>query len=248
MTASFDIHVILPGEGQASSPRRALRAANGSMASAVVVVVPGDDEARAAELARAVQGDADVVVGGRGSFAARRAVLAAVDVTEDWPVVGYEVAAQVAAGGGRVEGLDGSAGRGPARIRLRWSGPAVWRRQRLARRRAPESWDASDSELASTLDNLDAATNYADWIVSLMAPYLRGRILEVGAGHGTFTSLLAQFGPVTATELSERAVAVLRERYAGSDAVTVAHVDELTETGFDTCDHSATTSLPAATS
>src|SRR3954470_10939989 len=152
MTASSDIHVILPGEGQASSPRRALRAANLSMAAAVVVVAPGDDEARTADLVRAVQGDADVIVAGRGSFAVRRAVLAGVDITEDWPVVGYEVAAQVAAGGGRVEGLDGSIGRGPARIRLRWSAPAVWRRQRLARRRAPESWDASDSELASTLD------------------------------------------------------------------------------------------------
>ena len=121
-----------------------------------------------------------------------------------------------------------------AAVRLRWSKPVVWRRQRLARRRAPEAWDASDRELAGTLDNLDAATNYADWIVSLMAPYLGGRILEVGAGHGTFTSLLARYGPVTATELSERAVAVLRERFAGQEGVTVVPVDELTDAGFDT--------------
>jgi SAM-dependent methyltransferase len=201
----------------------------------VVVVLPaGDEEGRAADLAGRVEAGADVVVAGDGSFAVRPASLAGVDVTEDWPAAGYEIAAQVAAAGGRVEGLDGRAGRGPARVRLRWSRPVVWRRDRLARRRAPEAWDASDTELASTLDNLDAATNYADWIVSLMAPYLRGRILEVGAGHGTFTSLLSRYGPVTATELSERAVAVLRDRYAGSEQVTVLHVDELVDRDFDT--------------
>ena len=111
------------------------------------------------------------------------------------------------------DGHGGASGRAVA-TRLRWSRPVAWRRDRLARRRTPESWDASDTELASTLDNLDAAANYADWIVSLMAPYLRGRILEIGAGHGTFTELLARYGTVTATELSERAVGVLRERFA----------------------------------
>jgi SAM-dependent methyltransferase len=109
----------------------------------------------------------------------------------------------------------------------------VWRRDRLARRRTPEDWDASDTELASTLDNLDDAVNYADWIISLMAPYLSGRILEVGAGHGTFTELLARYGPVTATELSDRAVALLEERYAGSEGVTVVHADELKDSGYD---------------
>src|SRR5678816_2820890 len=130
MTLPSDITVILPGDDQATPPRRALRAVNASQASAVVVVVPGDDAARAAELAQAVQGEADVVVTPKGSFAVRRDVLATVDVTEDWPAVGYEVGAQVAAGGGRVEGLHGHPGRGPARVRLRWSRPAIWRRDR----------------------------------------------------------------------------------------------------------------------
>jgi SAM-dependent methyltransferase len=246
MAPSSDIHVILPGAVPPSPPRRSLRAAAAGDGGVVVVVGPGEHADAAARLARAVDAGADAVFAsgggligpGAGSFAVRRDVLAHLDITEDWPAVGYEVAAQVAAKGGRVDVIDGAAPRRipvrAAAARLRWSKPVVWRRDRLAARRHPEAWDASDTELASTLDNLDAATNYADWIVALMAPYLHGRILEVGAGHGTFTSLLAQFGPVTATELSDRAVAVLRERYAGSDRVTVRHVDERTETGFDT--------------
>jgi 2-polyprenyl-3-methyl-5-hydroxy-6-metoxy-1,4-benzoquinol methylase len=251
MALPSDIHVILPGGGASSSPRRALRAAAATGAATVVVLAPGDGDDVTARLAGA---DGDVVFvssggllgPGAGSFAVRADVLAGVDVTEEWPAVGYEIAAQVAARGGRVGAIGGRVavldghGRGHGRAsgraltaRVRWSKPVVWRRDRLARRRTPETWDASDTELASTLDNLDGAANYADWIVSLMAPYLHGRILEVGAGHGTFTELLARYGTVTATELSERAVGVLRERYAGSDQVTVRHVDELTETGFD---------------
>ena len=248
MTLPSDIHVILPSDGAVAPPRRALHAAAATDAAVIVVVAPGGSVDGAAGLAGVVDGGADVafaggggVLGpGAGSFAVRRSVLADLDVTEEWAAVGYEIAAQVAARGGRVVVLDGAGTGGgrPSRravaARLRWSRPVVWRRDRLAARRAPEAWDTSDAELASTLDNLDAATNYADWIVSLMEPYLRGRILEVGAGHGTFTSLLARYGPVIATELSERAVEVLRQRYAGSDRVTVAHVDELTDSDFDT--------------
>ena len=138
---------------------------------------------------------------GAGSFAVRRDVLADLDITEDWPAVGYEVAAQVAARGRR--GSTSCDGRRPPRRPRRAPPPSGC----AGRSRScgggtgwpagarPEAWDASDTELASTLDNLDAATNYADWIVALMAPYLRGRILEVGAGHGTFTNLLARYGP-----------------------------------------------------
>jgi len=246
MTLRSDIHVILPGDHACPSPRRAVRAAAASGATTVVVLAPGDQEGVAADLAARVAAGADVAFAaaggllgpGAGSFALRGDAVAGLDVTQDWPAAGYEIAAQVAARGGRVEVLDGrTTGRAPARAvaaRLRWSKPVVRRRDHLARRRSPEAWEASDAALASTLDNLDAATNYADWIVALMAPYLRGRILEVGAGHGKFTDLLARYGPVTATELSDRAVAVLRARYAGSDRVTVRHAGELTDAGFDT--------------
>ena len=250
MTSPSDIHVILPADAAASAPRRVLRAAADDGRAAIVVVISaGDVPASAERLAAPVRdGRADTVFGGRhrvlgpgaGSFALRREMLAGLDLTEEWPEVGYEIAGQVAATGGRVLSVDDDAPVAPVRLgrtlrtKARWSKPVVWRRDRLARRRTPEDWDASDTELASTLDNLDAATNYADWIVSLMAPHLSGRILEVGAGHGTFTDRLARYGPVTATELSERAVALLQARYAHSERVTVLHADEVKESTFDT--------------
>jgi SAM-dependent methyltransferase len=83
--------------------------------------------------------------------------------------------------------------------------------------------------LASTLDMLDDAVNYLDWIVDLARPYLDGRILEVGSGHGTFTSELAEIGQVHAIEPSAHACGLLRDRY-GTDvrvAITEGTVDQL---------------------
>ena len=91
--------------------------------------------------------------------------------------------------------------------------------------RAPAQFDEADREMAEALDNLVAASNYADWIVEMAAPHLGAEILEVGAGHGTLTQRLAAHGKVTATDLSPRCVAALRERYGGWDAIEVVHGD-----------------------
>ena len=234
----------MPAPGQ--SPRQALRAADGDV---VVVGSAGLDAVALA--APIVEGRADAVFSPRAAgvlgalgagaapFALRRAVVADLDVTTGWDELGHEVAAQAAALGLTVDeqagppSIDNASAARVLATRLRWSKPLVARRGRLARRRNPKQWDESDAELAETLDNLDAATNYAEWIVALMAPYLSGRILEVGAGHGTFTELLARFGPVTATELSERAVAVLEERFAGSERITVRRAADRHDEPFD---------------
>jgi SAM-dependent methyltransferase len=80
--------------------------------------------------------------------------------------------------------------------------------------------DEVDATLASTLDSLDGADNYRDWIVDLARPHLAAPVLEVGAGHGTFTGSLAAFGSVTAVEPGTHAAALLAERYADDDRVT----------------------------
>ena len=77
-----------------------------------------------------------------------------------------------------------------------------------------------DATLASTLDSLDDAENYRNWIVSLAAPYLVGPILEVGAGHGTFTESFADFGDVTSVEPDAYAAGLLTERYADDARIT----------------------------
>ena len=81
---------------------------------------------------------------------------------------------------------------------------------------------AADAELAETLDNLDGADNYAAWIFEQVEPHLGGEVLEVGAGHGTFTGLLsARSARVAATDVSERCVSILRSRFDDDPRVTV---------------------------
>ncbi len=79
-----------------------------------------------------------------------------------------------------------------------------------------------DRQLAATLDSLEGAPNYMGWIVGLMAPYLDGPILELGAGHGTFTEAFTAFGEVHAVEPGETASSLLRERFANRPNITVS--------------------------
>lgn len=83
----------------------------------------------------------------------------------------------------------------------------------------------ADENLASALHSLDGASNYSDWIHSLLQRYTGRRVLEVGAGHGTITERLAVDAQVTATDISQRCVDVLAKRFADDGNVTVAHAD-----------------------
>lgn len=80
--------------------------------------------------------------------------------------------------------------------------------------------DTIDETLSSSLDSLDGADNYMSWIVDLMRPYARGPLLELGAGHGTFTDRLSEFGPVTAVEPGVRSHRLLTDRYAERSDIT----------------------------
>jgi SAM-dependent methyltransferase len=91
---------------------------------------------------------------------------------------------------------------------------------------APVSFEAADASLQPGLEELDAADQYSGWIEAKLAPHLGGRILEVGAGRGTFTTRLTKYGHVVATEKSEQNLAALRERFAGDSSVTVRSADE----------------------
>jgi len=80
----------------------------------------------------------------------------------------------------------------------------------------------ADAELEETLDNLDGADNYAAWIFEQVNPHLGKEVLEVGAGHGTFTGLLSTSSArVVATDVSERCAGILRARFADDPRVTV---------------------------
>src|ERR1700677_1690693 len=89
----------------------------------------------------------------------------------------------------------------------------------------PAEFSDADRELAETLDSLDGAGNYAQWIYDLLEPHLGPTVLEVGAGHGTFTELMADRRRVVATELSPRCIAALRERFESRPEVEVLDTD-----------------------
>jgi SAM-dependent methyltransferase len=97
----------------------------------------------------------------------------------------------------------------------------TWNR-RNAQRTAVAEFSAADAELQDALDNLDDAANYAAWIFELIAPHLGGDVLEVGAGHGTFTEILAStVSRVVTSDVSDRCVGILRDRFAANPSVEV---------------------------
>lgn len=98
--------------------------------------------------------------------------------------------------------------------------------RRKERARGEGFFDA-DIELDDTLDNLDGADNYASWIFGLMEPYIGRQILEVGAGNGTFTEILAERPErrVVATDISRRSIDVLRGRFSQTPNVEIIHGD-----------------------
>jgi SAM-dependent methyltransferase len=107
-------------------------------------------------------------------------------------------------------------------------------RMRLHR---PAELGPADAELMETLHSLDGALNYRDWILALAGPHLEGagRIIELGAGHGTFTAQLAAIAPTTAVEPGPRAFARLEQRFGEDPRIEVLQGDAsgLPDGGFD---------------
>jgi SAM-dependent methyltransferase len=76
------------------------------------------------------------------------------------------------------------------------------------------------------LDALGEARNYYRWISSRFAPYLGARMVEVGAGIGTFLSYLLALRPdarVTAIEPADNNFPHLARRFADDARVTAVH-------------------------
>jgi len=72
---------------------------------------------------------------------------------------------------------------------------------------------AETDSLAYDLDEVANATNYNAWVLGRARPYLTGRILDFGAGIGTFTQDLVELSPdVVALEPDPQLHAELVER------------------------------------
>ena len=77
-----------------------------------------------------------------------------------------------------------------------------------------------------SLDRMAEARNYNDWLLRRARPFLGARVLDFGAGVGTFTGLIAQSAEVVAVEPDGEFVPRLRTRFAGDSRVTVVHGDD----------------------
>jgi len=77
------------------------------------------------------------------------------------------------------------------------------------------------------LDEMEQARNYNAWLLSRSRPYLGRRVLDAGAGSGTFSELIAVDASrsVVAVEADPAFEPVLRERFAGVDNVEVVPGD-----------------------
>jgi SAM-dependent methyltransferase len=60
------------------------------------------------------------------------------------------------------------------------------------------------------------AQNYMNWLVDTFRPYLHGRILEVGIGHGNYSALLAECGQYIGVDLDEQSIADARAAFPAS--------------------------------
>jgi len=85
----------------------------------------------------------------------------------------------------------------------------------------PVPFDAADEGLLDVLEALQDAKNYSGWIKELIGPHINGRILEVGAGRGTYSTYFAERGHLTALEPSATHCAALRERLQDYPAAVV---------------------------
>jgi SAM-dependent methyltransferase len=57
------------------------------------------------------------------------------------------------------------------------------------------------------------AHRYMDWMLSPFRPHLRGNIVEVGIGHGSYFETLAVLGSYTGIDIDERSIEGARKRY-----------------------------------
>ncbi len=110
------------------------------------------------------------------------------------------------------------------------------RKSRVGRTPRPASFHEADAHLEGVLADLEGATNYKAWILELIDPYLRGSILEVGAGRGTFSRDLRTRGDdLTSVEPSDAARQLLVERLSDLDGVSVVAGSGVpTDRSFDT--------------
>src|SRR6218665_2388159 len=87
------------------------------------------------------------------------------------------------------------------------------------------TFEEADRVLTRALEDLNRnVPNYNEWVRTLVAPAAQGRVIELGAGLGTFSlALLETADHVVAAEPSERSNAALAVAVGSHERVTRVH-------------------------
>ena len=72
---------------------------------------------------------------------------------------------------------------------------------------------------------LNEAIRYRRWLFSLIQPHLGQHILEVGSGIGNYTNMLLDKDCVVATDIAERYVQILKQKFGSKRNVHVFQLD-----------------------
>jgi SAM-dependent methyltransferase len=97
--------------------------------------------------------------------------------------------------------------------------------------------DQTDAQISEVLAELEGAQNYKRWLLELVGPHVRGNVLEVGAGRGTYSCELRALGTrLTAVEPSEQGSLDLRQRVGdlADTTVVVGTLADVDDHSFDT--------------
>jgi len=97
-----------------------------------------------------------------------------------------------------------------------------------------------DYKALAELETMKNARNYNKWIWEEIRPEVGAKALEIGAGIGTFTEFLKEEREVTATDIGENCLEILRNKYRKSTNIKIEYLDitsinnpAIRETQFD---------------
>jgi len=83
-----------------------------------------------------------------------------------------------------------------------------------------------------TLQRLHAMIRYSEWIYTIIQPFIKGRILEVGCGLGAMTRhLLQKNSPLVSIDLSEWHINEMKKTFRDYPNLSMHHLDFLKDNG-----------------
>ena len=76
-----------------------------------------------------------------------------------------------------------------------------------------------------TLEVLEGADNYNEWIVSSLKPYVKSPALEVGAGTGNISEYFTDLKSIVLTDVDPKLVELLQNKFTGKKNILIESLD-----------------------